>query len=168
MRFDTVLNDLMGAAVSTGKVVVYSDGKPWRPVVHVQDVARAFLAGLEAPIAKVHNQAFNTGADSLNHQIIELAEIAVKTVPGSELAVLAQSSADQRTYKTDFSKFSRTFPDFMFKWTAKLGAEELYEAFKAIGLTQDTYRDKRFTRLKWLHHLLDAGQLNQALRWHTR
>jgi nucleoside-diphosphate-sugar epimerase len=165
MRFDTVLNDLMAAAVSTGKVVVYSDGKPWRPVVHVQDVARAFLAVLEAPLTIVHNQAFNTGADALNHQIIELAEIAVKTVPGSELAVLAQPGADQRTYKTDFGKFARTFPDFRFKWTAKQGAEELYEAFKAIGLSQDTYRDKRFTRLKWLRHLLDTHQLNDALRW---
>lgn len=168
MRFDTVLNDLMGAAVSTGKVVVHSDGQPWRPVVHIQDVARAFLAGLEAPVAKVHNQAFNTGADALNHQIIELAEIAVKTVPGSELIVLAQPSADQRTYKTDFGKFSRTFPDFVFTWTAKRGAEELYEAFKVIGLTQDTYLDKRFTRLKWLRHLLDTNQLNHALQWNTK
>jgi nucleoside-diphosphate-sugar epimerase len=168
MRFDTVLNDLMGSAVSTGKVVVYSDGKPWRPVVHVQDVARAFVAALEAPIAAVHNQAFNTGADALNHQIIELAEIAVKTVPGSELVVLAQPGADQRTYKTDFGKFARTFPHFVFKWSARGGAEELYEAFKAVGLTQDTYGDKRFTRLKWLRHLLDTDQLNQALRWNNR
>jgi nucleoside-diphosphate-sugar epimerase len=165
MRFDTVLNDLLGSAVSTGKVVVYSDGKPWRPVVHVQDVARAFVAVLEAPIAKVHNQAFNTGADSLNHQIIELAEIAVKTVPGSELMVLAQPGADQRTYKTDFGKFARTFPQFQFKWTAKEGAAELYEAFQAVGLTQDIFRDKRFTRLKWLRHLLDMGQLDRSLQW---
>jgi nucleoside-diphosphate-sugar epimerase len=168
MRFDTVLNDLMGSAVTTGKVVVYSDGKPWRPVVHVQDVGRAFMAVLDAPIAKVHNQAFNTGADFLNHQIIELAEIVVKTVPGSELVVLSQPGADQRTYKTDFSKFARTFPAFEFERTAKGGAEELYEAFKAIGLTQDTYRDRRFIRLKWLRHLLDTGHLDPSLRWTNR
>ena len=91
MRFDTVFNDLMGAAVTTGKVTLYSDGKPWRPVVHVQDVARAFLSVLEAPIDDVRNQAFNTGANHLNHQIIELAEIVAETVPGCRLEILAQA-----------------------------------------------------------------------------
>lgn len=165
MRFDTVFNDLLGAAVTTRRVVVYSDGKPWRPVVHVQDVARAFLAVLEAPVAAVHNQAFNTGANHLNHQIIELAEIAVSTVPGCRLEVQARPSADQRTYKADFGKFARTFPYFRFKWTAEAGARELYETFQTIRLTYDTFVDKRFTRLKWLRHLLDTGRLDSALRW---
>jgi len=168
MRFDTVLNDLMGSGVTTGKVVVYSDGKPWRPVVHVQDVARAFMAVLEAPIADVHNQAFNTGADQLNHQIIQLAEIVVKTVPGCELAVLAQAGADQRTYKTDFGKFARVFPNFEFKWTPQDGAKELYETFQRVGLTHSDFTDKRFTRLKWLRHQLDTGALDQSLRWTKR
>jgi nucleoside-diphosphate-sugar epimerase len=166
MRFDTVFNDLIGAAVTTGKVTLYSDGKPWRPVVHVQDVARAFLTVLEAPVGVVSNQAFNTGANNLNHQIIELAEIVVDTVPGSRLEVVAQPGADQRTYKADFGKFARTFPNFAFNWTAKEGARELYETFKAIGLTYDNFVDKRFTRLKWLRHLLDTGQLDASLRWH--
>jgi nucleoside-diphosphate-sugar epimerase len=165
MRFDTVLNDLVGTAVTTGKVTLYSDGKPWRPVVHVQDVARAFLAVLEAPIGDVLNQAFNTGANHLNHQIMELAEIVVDTVPGSRLEVVAQPGADQRTYKADFGKFARTFPDFRFNWTAKDGARDLYETFKAIGLTHDNFVDKRFTRLKWLRHLLDTGRLDSSLRW---
>ena len=112
MRFDTVFNDLVGSAVTTGKVVIYSDGKPWRPVVHVKDVARAFEAVLKAPTAAVHNQAFNVGANNLNHQIIELAEIVVRTVPGSRLEVLAQPGADQRTYKTDFCKFARLISGF--------------------------------------------------------
>jgi len=165
MRFDTVFNDLIGAAVTTGKVTLYSDGKPWRPVVHVQDVARAFLAALEAPIGDVWNQAFNTGVNHLNHQIIELAEIVVNTVPGSRLDVVAQPGADQRTYKADFGKFARTFPNFSFKWTAKDGARELYDTFKTIGLTYDNFIDKRFTRLKWLRHLLDTGKLDNSLRW---
>jgi nucleoside-diphosphate-sugar epimerase len=165
MRFDTVLNDLMGAAVTTKKVVLYSDGKPWRPVVHVQDVARAFMAILKAPIADVHNQAFNTGADHLNHQIIELAEIVTKTVPGCELQVLAQPGADQCTYKADFSKYARTFPNFEFKWTAQKGAKELYETFQHIELTHNLFTDKRFTRLKWLRHLLETGSLDSNLRW---
>jgi nucleoside-diphosphate-sugar epimerase len=165
MRFDTVFNDLLGSAVTTGKVIVYSDGKPWRPVIHVQDVARMFQAALEAPIEKVHNQAFNAGANSLNHQIIELANIAVNTVPGCKLEVVARTSADQRTYKADFGKFARTFPDFQFKWSVKTGAVELYEAFKRVGLTHTDFVDKKFTRLKWLRHLLDSGVLDNDLRW---
>jgi nucleoside-diphosphate-sugar epimerase len=165
MRFDTVLNDLVAAAVTTRKVVVHSDGKPWRPVVHVEDVARAFMTVLEAPVEKIHNQAFNTGANELNHQILELAEIVAQTVPGCELELRAQSGADQRTYKADFAKFARTFPDFKFRWMAEKGSEELYRAFDAIELTYENFTDKRFTRLKWLRHLMDTGRLDGSLRW---
>jgi nucleoside-diphosphate-sugar epimerase len=165
MRFDTVFNDLVGSAVTTGKVIVYSDGKPWRPVIHVQDVARMFEAALSAPIEKVHNQAFNAGANSLNHQIIELAQIAVQTVPGCKLEVVAKASADQRTYKADFGKFARTFPDFKFKWNVVDGAKELYEAFKRVGLKHSDFVDKKFTRLKWLRYLLDNKRLDNELRW---
>jgi nucleoside-diphosphate-sugar epimerase len=165
MRFDTVFNDLVGAAVTTGKVVVYSDGKPWRPVVHVQDIARSFVAVLAAPRETIHNQAFNNGSGTLNHQIIELAEIATKTVRGCQLEVRAQAGADQRTYKSDFTKFSRAFPDFRFKWSARDGAAELYETFRRIGLRHEDYLDKRFIRLKWLRHLLDAHRLDSSLRW---
>ena len=165
MRFDTVLNDLVGTAVATGKVVVHSDGKPWRPVVHVEDVSRAFLTVIEAPIETVHNQAFNVGANHLNHQIRELAEIVTRNVADCVLEMRPQPGADQRTYKADFSKFARTFPDFEFQWTAESGARELGRQFKAIGLSGADLADKRFTRLKWLRHLLDGGRLDGALRW---
>lgn len=165
MRFDTVLNDLVATAVTTGKVIVHSDGKPWRPVVHVQDVARAFKAILEAPIKKVHNQAINTGANELNHQIRELAEITARTVPGCKLEIRARSAADQRTYKADFGKFASTFPEFKFNWTAEKGAAELYRAFQSIGLTYSDLTDKRFTRLKWLNYLLKTRRLDDQLRW---
>ena len=168
MRFDTVFNDLVGAAVTTGKVTLYSDGKPWRPVVHVEDVARAFLAAVQAPIADVWNQAFNTGANHLNHQIFELAEIVSDTVPRCKLEILAQPGADQRTYKADFGKFARVFPNFSFKWNAREGARELYETFKQVGLTHDTFVDKRFTRLKWLRYLLDTEQVSDSLRWQEK
>jgi nucleoside-diphosphate-sugar epimerase len=168
MRFDTVFNDFLGAAATTGKIVVHSDGKPWRPVVHVQDVARAFIAILEAPIAVVHNQAFNVGSNDLNHQIIDLAQIAVRTVPGSELEVRASKGADQRTYKADFGKFAKTFPSFRFLWNAESGAQELYAAFQARDLTHQSFTDKKFTRLKWLRYLLDTEQLNESLRWQLR
>ena len=165
MRFDTVLNDLVGCAATTGKVVVYSDGKPWRPVMHVQDVARYFQLFLEAPKDKIHNQAFNSGANDLNHQIIELAQVAVATVPGARLEMQPKPGADQRTYKADFGKFARTFPDFKFKWNVRTGAAELYQAYRQAGLTHADFTDKRFTRLKWLHYLLDSGRLDSSLRW---
>jgi hypothetical protein len=120
---------------------------------------------MEAPISKVHNQAFNTGANELNHQIIELAKIAAETVPGCELELRAQSGADQRTYKADFGKFARTFPDFKFNWNARTGAAQLCRAFQGIHLTLADMQDKRFTRLKWLRHLLETEQLDAALNW---
>lgn len=165
MRFDTVLNDLVGSAATTGKVVVHSDGKPWRPVMHVQDVARYFQAFLEAPREKIHNQAFNAGANALNHQIIELARIAVNTVPGCKLEMVPKPGADQRTYKADFGKFARTFPDFEFKWNAVSGAAELYDAYQRVGLKHSDYTDKKFTRLKWLRFLMEGGRLDNNLRW---
>jgi len=165
MRFDTVLNDMVAQAVTTGQVIVYSDGRPWRPVVHVEDVARAFQAALEAPPEVVHNQAFNTGADSLNHQVRELAEIAVEAVPGATLDVRAMPSADQRTYRASFAKFADAFPDFTFRWNARSGARHLSEAFRSIGLGPGAYDDDRFTRLRWIRHLLDTGRLDHELRW---
>lgn len=165
MRFDTVFNDLIGSAVSTGRVVVHGDGSPWRPVVHLEDLVRAFTAVLEAPRGKVHDEVFNTGTEALNHRVGELARIAVEAVPGCELEVLGEPSADRRTYRADFGKFARVFPDFEFRWTPAEGAWELRDALVSIGLTRDTFADRRFTRLKWLRHLLETGQVDGSLRW---
>ncbi len=165
MRFDTVLNNLVGAAVATGKVTVMSDGKPWRPVVHVEDIARSFLAVLEAPLADIHNEAFNNGAEHLNRQIIQLAEIVADVVSDCELEVLNRPSADQRTYRADFSKFARTFPNFEFKWTAEEGARDLAERLQSLGFSEELFTDARYTRLSWLRHLMDSGRLDESLRW---
>jgi nucleoside-diphosphate-sugar epimerase len=165
MRFDTVFNDLLGRAVAKRRVVVYGDGSPWRPVVHVKDLVEAFAAVLEAPREKVHNEAFNNGADHLNHQVGELARIAVEAVPGCELEVLGEPGADRRTYKADFSKWARTFPDHSFEWTPERGAAELRDTFESIGLASEDFEDRRFTRLKWLSHLLDSGAVDGELRW---
>jgi nucleoside-diphosphate-sugar epimerase len=165
MRFDTVFNDLLGRAVATRRVVVYGDGKPWRPVVHLKDLVRAFAVVLEAPTEKVHNEAFNTGAEHLNYQVGELARIAAEAVSGCALEVLGQAGADQRTYKADFSKWARTFPDCKFEWTPERGARELREAFESIDLQLADFEDPRFTRLKWLNHLIESGALDSDLRW---
>ena len=165
MRFDTVVNNLVGSAMTTGRVTLYSDGEPWRPVVHVRDVARAFLAVLEAPGAKVHNQAFNVGANHLNHQVREIAQTVVAKIPGAQLDILSQPDADQRTYRSDFSKFACTFPTFSFNWTLEMGVENVYQDLRALGLDHSLFVDKRFTRLKWLRHLLDKRRLDSELRW---
>jgi nucleoside-diphosphate-sugar epimerase len=168
MRLDTVLNDFVAQALTTGKIVVLSDGKPWRPVIHVEDVARAFTHVLGAPRASVHNQAFNNGADHLNYRIAELAQIATETVPGATLEVRAESGADQRTYKADFGKFKRTFPGFTFDWDARSGAAELYAGYRNVGLTKADCDGNRYVRLRWLNALLEAGSLDESLRWARR
>jgi len=165
MRFDTVLNDLCGAAFTSRRISVHGDGKPWRPVVHVEDVARAFHAVLEAPIDVVRGEAFNTGAEHLNHQVMELAELAAAAVPGCEIETLSDPSADQRTYRADFGKFAATFPAFEWRWDGRSGAEDLIRNFERIKLTEDDYAGKRFVRLRWLDHLRETGRLDEALRW---
>lgn len=165
MRFDTVLNNLVGAAFTSRQVTVHSDGTPWRPVVHVEDVSRAFQAVLEARAADVHNQAINVGSNALNHRVRELADFAVEAVPGTRLDIVARPDADQRTYRAEFGKFARLFPRFEFRWTARRGAHELAAAFARIGLRRGDFAGERFTRLKWLRRLLDARMLDDSLRW---
>jgi nucleoside-diphosphate-sugar epimerase len=165
MRFDTVFNNLIGSAVATQRVVVHGDGTPWRPVVHVSDVARAFITVLEATREDVHNEAFNTGAVELNCQVGELARLVVEAVPGCDLVVLGEAVADRRTYKADFGKFARIFPHFQFTWTPAKGARELYESLATVGLNEELFTDSRFTRLEWLSRLIDTGTVNEALRW---
>jgi nucleoside-diphosphate-sugar epimerase len=165
MRFDTVFNNLIGSAVATQRIVVHGDGTPWRPVVHVSDVARAFITVLEAAREEVHNQAFNTGAAELNCQVGDLARIAAETVPGCDVVVLGEAAADRRTYQADFGKFARTFPHFQFTWTPATGARELYDSLSSIGLNEELFTDGRFTRLAWLSRLIDTRTVNEALRW---
>ena len=134
-------------------------------MVHVRDVAAAFCRVLEAPLSLVHNEAFNTGADHLNHRVIELAEIAADLVPGCDLEVRGEPGADQRTYRASFEKFARAFPDFEFRWEAASGAAQLIEDYRRIGLDAGLYGDRRFVRLRWLNHLLESGRLDGSLRW---
>lgn len=165
MRFDTVLNNFVGQAVATGKVVVLSNGEPWRPVIHVRDICRTFKLYLEASRELIHNQAFNNGASILNYRIRELADITVQTVPGSVMEIRDEAGADQRTYKADFKKFARTFPDFKFEWDPKKGARELYEALTRANLNLAKFQAPEFTRLKFLNSLLKEHKLVGSLRW---
>jgi nucleoside-diphosphate-sugar epimerase len=167
MRFDTVLNNLTGSAVTAGRIVVTGDGTPWRPVVDVRDVAQAFLAVLDAPVELIDRQIFNVGADAVNYRVHDLASFVQAAVAACELTVLSRPDADQRTYRTSFAKFAAAFPSVLFRG-ADQGARELADGLRALDLSPDGFADPRFTRLLWLQHLLETGQLDSSLRWIER
>jgi len=142
-----------------------SDGTPWRPLIHIEDISRAALAGREAPREAVHGRAFNVGRDEENYQVRDLAEIVRETVGDCEIEYAGSGDPDPRSYQVDFGKFARAFPDAGLDWTARRGAEELLEAYKAVGLTLEQFESDRFIRLKHLRKLLDGGELGDDLRW---
>lgn len=166
LRIDLVLNNLVGWAHTTGKIRILSDGTPWRPIVHAADISRAFIAVLQAPRETIHNEAFNVGITEHNYRIRELAEIVKETVPGCEVEYAPQPEADSRTYRVDFSKIKTVLGDyFQPAWDAKRGAQQLYEAYRQIGLTFEDFQSKRYIRLKQLKYLLDESLIDDSLRW---
>lgn len=167
LRVDIVLNNLVGWAVTTGRIRLMTDGSPWRPVVHITDVCRAFQTVLEAPRDVIHNEVFHVGSNTCNYQIRELAEIVRRAVPGSSVELAKEANADQRTYVADFSKIERTLPAFRPQWSVQEGARELAEAYRAAGMTQEQFTGSRYIRLKRLQELIEGGELNDDLRWHS-
>jgi nucleoside-diphosphate-sugar epimerase len=165
LRVDLVLNNLVAWAVTTGRIHLMSDGTPWRPLVHVEDIARAFVAALEAPEDVIRGEAFNVGRDRENYQVRQLGDIVQEVVPGSEVEYAGSGDPDPRSYRVSFAKLARAFPDLELTWTARTGAEELAAAYKAASLSLDEFESDRFTRLKRLRTLLERGELDSALRW---
>ena len=167
LRFDLVLNNLVAWAFAKGRVHIKSDGTPWRPIVHIEDISRAFLAVLGAPRAVVHNQAFNVGQTAENYRIRELAEIVRDVVPGSRIEYAQDGGPDPRCYRVDFGKIERLLPAFRPRWNARQGAEELYEAYRSTGLALEDCEGPRFKRIDHLKHLLASGHVDASLR-HVR
>ena len=165
MRFDLVLNNLVAWACTTGRVHIKSDGSPWRPIVHVEDVGRAFLAVLAAPRDTVHNQALNVGQTTENYRVRDLAEIVQDVVPGSRVEYAAGGGPDPRCYRADFEKIHRLLPEFKPQWTARRGAEELATAYRSVGLVLEDCEGPRFKRIDHLKHLLASGRVDPSLRW---
>ena len=165
MRFDLVINNLVAWAVASGLVYLKSDGTPWRPVVHVQDIARAFMTILQAPREMVHNQAFNIGCNTENYRILDLAKIVEKTVPGCRIEFAKDGGPDKRCYRVDFGKFRSTFPDYKPKWDAVSGAEEIYQYYKKHGIHQEDFEGPRYKRIDHIKQLLSSGRLDETLRW---
>lgn len=165
LRADIVLNNLVCWAFTTQKIRIMSDGTPWRPLVHIRDITNATLAILTAPREKIHNQAFNIGKNDENYQVRDLAEIVKETIPGCEVEYAPQSAADPRNYRVNFNKLARVFPELRLEWNARLGAQELYQAFMKNGLSMEDFQGRRYVRLKQLEYLIHSQEINQDLRW---
>ena len=164
LRSDIVLNNLVASAILTGKVTVLSDGTPMRPMVHCRDIAEAFAECLSAPREAVHDTAFNVGSAQENYQVREIAEVVAAVVPGSEVEICGQPSADARSYAVNFDRINRAVPSFRPSWTLKDGAIEMYEAYQSFGLTVEDMKT-RYARLPHLASLQQQGRVGADLRW---
>jgi len=165
LRFDIVLNNLVAWAFATGKVLIKSDGTPWRPIIHIEDISRAFIAALNAPRDVIHNQAFNVGRNDQNYRIREIADIVKETVPGCEIEYAQDAGPDKRSYRVDFSKIAEKLPEFKPQWDARKGAQELYETYKQYGLKLDDFEGPKYKRIDHIKLLLSEGKLDSSLRW---
>jgi nucleoside-diphosphate-sugar epimerase len=164
MRFDIVLNNLVAWAVTTGRVHLKSDGTPWRPIVHIEDISRAFLAALEAPEEAVFNQAFNVGNSDHNYRIRDLAQIVAEVVPDCRLEMAPEAGPDTRSYRVSFAKIAERLPRFKPQWDARRGAVQLYEAYRSSGLTLREFEGPRYQRISHVQQLLADGVLGRDLR----
>lgn len=165
LRFDLVLNNLVGWALTTGKIRMMSDGTPWRPLVHVEDICSACVAVLEAPRELVHCEAFNVGQNSENFQVRDIAEVVRRAVPDCRLEYTGEHQRDTRSYRVSFAKIAGQLPSFRPHWTLARGVEELLCFLKEVNLSIDQFQDRRFTRLKQLNYLMNEGKIDANLFW---
>ncbi len=168
LRLDIVLNDFVAAAYATGRIYIKSDGSPWRPIVHIRDIVGAVIAVLDAPKATVHNQTFNVGRNDENFRVREIADIVAEVVPGCHIEYAPGGSPDPRCYRVSFDKINRLVPPFRPQWTARKGAQELYDAYRAAGLAPADLESNRYIRIAEIKRLQQAGRLNSSLHWVSR
>ena len=163
-RFDLVINNLTAWALATGRIMLKSDGSPWRPLVHIRDITSAFIAALEAPTGQIHNEAFNVGSSSENYQIRDIATIVGETVPGCEVAFAEGASPDKRSYQVSFEKIASKLPEFKPVWTARKGVQEVYNTLRDRSISVDEFEGPRYRRIKSIENLLASGALSAELR----
>lgn len=164
MRFDIVLNDLCALAWTRRKIAMVSDGSPWRPIVHVEDICEAMRCAVEAPADAINGEAFNVGSTAENFRVREIAQTVADAFPGCEVSA-GPPSADNRSYRVSFAKIESSLPGFRARWTAAQGAAELRRLFERIGFSQETFEFRAFTRLKQLKYLQRTGQIDDDLFW---
>jgi nucleoside-diphosphate-sugar epimerase len=167
LRLDIVVNNLTAVAMTTGEVALQSDGSPWRPLVHVEDICRSFLAMLEAPRELVHDEAFNVGRAEDNVQVRDIAEIVRQAVPGSTVSLAASAGPDLRDYRVDFSKLTGTFPELALRWSVPAGVDELVRAYTDYNFSHDDFVSSSFVRLRRIEELQSAGIVDEMLRRQT-
>jgi len=165
LRGDLVVNNLVGYAFTTGNVLIKSDGMPWRPLVHIEDIARAFIAVLEAPRELIHNEAFNVGITSENYRVRDVADMVAQIVPSSKVTYAGDASPDARNYRVDCDKIRSRLPAFEPQWTVRKGIEQVYAAFCDHGIGAKEFLSSKFIRLKRIRELQTAGVLDEMLRW---
>lgn len=165
LRADVMVNNLVGYAYLHGEVLVKSDGTPWRPLVHVEDIATAFLAVLHAPREVVHDQAFNVGRTDQNFRVSEVAEMVRAAVPGSKVTYAEGGGPDPRCYRVACDKLPRLLPEYRPRWTVEAGIRQLYEAYEAVGLTGKDFLGSKYLRIEHIRSLLSAGRLDDDLHW---
>jgi len=164
MRFDIVLNNLAGLAWTTKEIKMISDGTPWRPLVHALDICKAIVCAVEAPRDIIHNQIFNVGDTANNYRVKEIAEIIADTFKGCKLS-FGDSGSDNRSYRVSFEKINTILPGFKCDWNAKRGAQQLFDLFSQIDMTEETFLSRGFTRLKQLEYLIRTQQIDQDFFW---
>jgi nucleoside-diphosphate-sugar epimerase len=165
LRVDIVVNNLVAHAYTTGQIIIQSDGTPWRPLVHVRDIAAAFLAVLHAPREVVHDEAFNVGTSAENYRIQDLAEIVAEVVPGSRASFALGGGPDRRSYQVDCSKIADALPEFEPRWTVRDGVEQLYDAYARNGLSLEEFTGTRYLRMDRILALQQAEHIDDELRW---
>lgn len=168
LRCDLIVNNLVGFAVTTGKVLIKSDGTPWRPLVHIEDIAAAYRAVLEAPRQQVHDQAFNVGATTENYRVIDVAQLVEEVVPGATVTFAGGASADQRNYRVNCDKLMRHLRGYEPRWTLRKGIEQIYAAFRDQRLTEEEFLGPRYLRLRHIKELTEDGAVDAELRWTAR
>ena len=168
LRLDIVLNELVASAYTTGRILIKSDGTPWRPITHIRDIIAALVAVLEAPRELVHNETFNVGRTDENYRIRELADIVLKVVPGCRVEYAPGGGPDKRCYRVTCDKIRRVLSNFRPQWTAQKGAQELYDAYRRVGLTAEDVERGRYVRIVQVQRQQRAGALDDSLRWRER
>ena len=168
IRLDVAVNNLSAWGFATGKVTLLSDGRAWRPMVHVEDMSLAVCETLAAPRERVHAQAMNVGDENENYQIRTVAKIVAETIEGTEVTFAEGAAADSRTYNVSFAKIRELLPNFRTQWTVKKGVAQLLKAFQENELTDDKFQGRLFTRLKQLRYLMEQKQVDTDLRWTSR
>ena len=165
LRLDLVVNNLVGWALVTGEIRILSDGTPWRPIVHAEDIARAFIAVIEAPAGRVNQQAFNVGIDAENYRVKEIAEAVAEMIPLCDIVITGEHGSDTRSYRVDFGKIKKQLPEFKPAWNLKKGIHQIHENYLRYKMNDEKFNGRYFIRLKQIQHLLNAEKINNDLFW---